>query len=91
MQPLTLGLVAPVVATEISLASSISDEVQAVAKGRTFAVDEGGTLHDLTKLIKCLITMPAITQGLIRLVKAEKIKKANQVVCAAMRDNSARC
>ncbi|EMS66884.1 hypothetical protein TRIUR3_05696 [Triticum urartu] len=80
MQPLTLGLVAPVVTTEISLASSISDEVQAVAKGCAFAIDEGDTLHDLTELIKCLIAMPAITQGLIRLVKAEQTKHANQVV-----------
>uniref|UniRef100_A0A8R7U835 CCHC-type domain-containing protein n=1 Tax=Triticum urartu TaxID=4572 RepID=A0A8R7U835_TRIUA len=89
MQPLTLGLVAPVVTTEISLASSISDEVQAVAKGCAFAIDEGDTLHDLTELIKCLIAMPAITQGLIRLVKAEQTKHANQVVCAAVRVNSA--
>ncbi|EMS65676.1 hypothetical protein TRIUR3_14928 [Triticum urartu] len=91
MQPLTLGLVAPVAATEISLARSTSDEVQAGAKGCAFAIDEGDTLHDLTELIKCLIAMPAITLGLIRLVKAEQTKHANQVVCAAVRVNSATC
>lgn len=79
------------VASESGLASSTTDEVRAVAKGCAFVAEGDDTLHGFTELIKCLIAVASITQGLNRLVNVKKIENASQLVGAAMRGNPAGC
>lgn len=71
------------VAYELSHATFASDHVQGVTKGCTLAYEGQGILHVFIELIKGLISAPSITQGLICLINAEKIKNANQLVSAA--------
>lgn len=71
------------VATELSLPTSASNEVWGVAKGCTSAFEGQNTLHVFIELVKSLSAVPAITQGLIHLVNAAKIKNVNQLAGVA--------
>ena len=71
------------VATELSLSTSASNEVWGIAKGCASAFEGQNTLHVFIELVKSLSAVPAITQGLIHLVNAVKIKNVNQLAGVA--------
>ena len=72
------------VAAEFNLATSGSDDVLAVKKGATLTTWDDAIVHAPSKLIKGLLIMPSITQGLSRLVNESKVKNVNQGINVAL-------